>query len=363
MNKFFALILSFLIIAGVYGDSRSLKSPLRVKSPYHILQNDGKISGLDAEIVALIFLETAGLDPATYDQKESSWEDALKQVEKGEKDFIANVTKTPGREKWGIFSDPYRNEEHVVLAPKEYSGSFDNASGFIKEVKDKNLKIAVVKGVKYNSKEINAFLDSSKGMLVFENSFEDVVTAIMDKKADLGLVEQVNAMYTLTNQNKEDEYKVIKIGASEPQRLLFSKATVNPKLVEMVNKTIGASAEKIKDLFANYTTKDNTSNWLLPEGKTTLLDMLPKKDKNMSKDKHIDNKKSHQSDDKKKDSKDKEDSKTDDKEDKEEKSDQKDDKKKTDSEETDKEDQQEKKMKSHSKKKPVSEDDNSSQEE
>ena len=273
----FVCVVALLNFDKIYGESRSLTSPVREKSPYYILQKDGKISGLDAEIVGLLFLETAGLDPATYDSTTSMWEDALRQVEMGKKDFVANATKTPGREKWGIFSDPYRMEEHVILMPKDKDASFDSAASFIKYAKSSNLKIAVVKGVKYNSKELNAFLDSMPGMLIFEKSFEDAVQDVVSKKADVAVVEEVNALYTLGNQNQAEGYKVIKIGASEPQRLLFSRKTIRPALVDLINETIKTSADKIKVLFDNYTTKDNPSNWLLPEGKTTLFDapMMP----------------------------------------------------------------------------------------
>ncbi len=265
-------------------DTRSLNGALRAKSPYYIIQADGKISGLDADISALVLLGT-GLSPTKYDQQGVSWDEALKQIEKGEKDFIGNATKIPSRERWAHFSIPYRNEEHIVLMKKSDSSPFEKAPEFINHANTNKLKIGILKGAKYNSIEINKFIKNSatqSASFVVSDSYEDVINSLIEGRADVAIVDHIHAIYTLNEKGKGDEYKAVHVGAIAPQSFMFSKKTIKIELVEMINEKIRLSKEAIERLSKEYISpiESSSSNWLLPKGVTTLLEKTEKFDKN-----------------------------------------------------------------------------------
>lgn len=257
-------------------DTRSLNGALRAKSPYYIIQGDGKISGLDADIAALVVLGT-GLAPTKYDKQGVSWDEALKQIEKGEKDFIGNATKIPSREKWAHFSIPYRDEEHVILMKKSDASPFEKASEFTAHATKNKLKIAILKGAKYNSIEINKFIKNATPetvSLIVSDSYEDVINSLIEGKADVAIVDHIHAIYTLNEKGKGDEYKAVHVGAIAPQSFMFSKKTVRIELVEMINEKIRLSKDAIKRMTKEYISpiESASSNWLLPKGVTTLLE-------------------------------------------------------------------------------------------
>lgn len=79
--------------------------------PYQYRAADGSVTGLDIEIASAV-AASAGCALATH---EGSWMQHLAMLEKGELDLVGGATKTPAREEFGWFTEPYREETFVVF--------------------------------------------------------------------------------------------------------------------------------------------------------------------------------------------------------------------------------------------------------
>lgn len=85
--------------------------------PYQFRDPHDAVTGLDVEI-AVTAAEAAGCE---LEFVEASWMELLGRLKEGDIHLLAGATKTPGREQFAEFTEPYRSESFVVytLADKE----------------------------------------------------------------------------------------------------------------------------------------------------------------------------------------------------------------------------------------------------
>lgn len=79
--------------------------------PYQYRDARGDITGLDIDI-AKAAAKAAGCELAFVD---GQWMDMLNRLRDGDVDLLAGATATPGREKFAVFTAPYRSESFVVF--------------------------------------------------------------------------------------------------------------------------------------------------------------------------------------------------------------------------------------------------------
>jgi len=75
--------------------------------PYQYADVGGRVAGLDIELISKV-ADGIGCE-ITY--KQGTWVDLLSSLKKGEIDILLGASKTPTREEFAFFSDPYRMEE------------------------------------------------------------------------------------------------------------------------------------------------------------------------------------------------------------------------------------------------------------
>lgn len=78
--------------------------------PYQYRNDKQEVTGLDVELMQAIF-ENMGYQVALT---EIPWKRHLNNVESGRTNLAASASKTPEREQYVYFSDPYRTESVVM---------------------------------------------------------------------------------------------------------------------------------------------------------------------------------------------------------------------------------------------------------
>lgn len=242
-------ILSFNINALA---NMTLNSATRHSPPFYII-NNGQMSGLDYELAKIIF-NKAGIT-VKYDTKNPVfWKEILTQIKSGEKDFIGEATDTKERENWALFSKTYRVDSQSVVTKNSQSNSFTNAVEFIKFIKmNENLKIGIVDGVVYNSKEINELIKNPDStILVTKNTHEQLIELLNSNMVDYIVVDTLLANQELAKMGTNSNFNIIDINSTMPLHFMFSKKTVNQDTVDKIDLAIDTSAKEIKDIMNKY---------------------------------------------------------------------------------------------------------------
>lgn len=230
----------------------TLNSATRHSPPFYII-NNGQMSGLDYELANVIF-NKAGITVKYDTANPVFWKEILNQVKSGEKDFIGEATDTKERENWALFSKTYRIDSQSVVTKNSQSDSFSNAVEFIKFIKmNKNLKIGIVDGVVYNSKEINDLIKNpGSTILVTKNTHEQLLELLNSNMVDYIVIDTLLANQELAKMNTKSNFNVIDINSIMPLHFMFSKKTVNQDTVDKINLAIDASAKEIEAIMKKY---------------------------------------------------------------------------------------------------------------
>lgn len=83
--------------------------------PYQYKDVDGNLRGLDVELVQLI-AGTAGCD---VNYVEGRWVTLLRQLQEGDVDMLTGASRTPSRESFAWFTEPYRQETFQLFVRRE----------------------------------------------------------------------------------------------------------------------------------------------------------------------------------------------------------------------------------------------------
>lgn len=106
--------------------------------PYQYMDVGNRVRGLDIDLLLMV----AERMPCKIEYTQGSWVDLLSQIKAGEIDVLMGASKTSNREKFALFSTPYRTEQFTLYIREDDKAarglkSFDE---FIK----RNKKLGVV---------------------------------------------------------------------------------------------------------------------------------------------------------------------------------------------------------------------------
>ncbi|MFC4772207.1 amino acid ABC transporter substrate-binding protein [Enterococcus hermanniensis] len=173
--------------------------------PMGFKDDDGKIVGFDVDLAKAVFKEygiEAKFQPIDWSMKEN-------ELDNGTIDLIWNgYTVTKSREKKVLFSDPYAQNEQVLVTKKDSGitdakgmkgkvlGAQEGSSGY----EDFNNQAAVLKD---NVKDNDATLYAS---------FNEAMIDLENNRIDGLLIDKVYADYYLKQANKIDNFNIFNVG-------------------------------------------------------------------------------------------------------------------------------------------------------
>ena len=243
LKKFFTFLC--IIFCSVLAlSAKDIKKELRggwyLWDPYQYLdQGKGapKLTGLDISLQMAIARETKY--KITFDP--ISWKDHLKGLALGTRDIAAGATRTPEREVYAYFSDPYREESNsiFILKNSKQKLSFKTIKEFIQEVKRHSFKLGVVAGFVYVDPQLNTFVadpDNAHLFVQVENTYE-CLDLLLDGKVDGFLADRIAGATASWRTNNLEQVEEQVLGTI-PICLMFSKKTMSQAVVADFNRAI-----------------------------------------------------------------------------------------------------------------------------
>ncbi len=223
-----------------HAPNQALATSLFSWDPYSFpMTDDGVIhwTGLDLNLINAIF-KHAGMRYLA--EQESNWPTLVTEVENGTKDFAFGSFRTPEREEFAHFSDPYRYENIALYIPRSSVAAFkhDSLAGLFRRLRGRHARLGVVKDWSYSHPVDRHLAQPDNHALLVSFETEDKLPgALLKNEIDAYLCSQITGQTLLWRkglQSRIQEYP--RVLFRSPVHLLFSKETVTQEQVEHINR-------------------------------------------------------------------------------------------------------------------------------
>lgn len=199
--------------------------------PYQYLDQDGKVRGLDIEIVSAI-ARAAG---CTLKLVEGEWATLLVKLKDGEVDLLTGATRTESREGFAYFSDPYREEAFALYLRSEEAAGY--AKRNLEQLLKEGFRVGVTLEYVYGDK-ISSLQDDPR----YERQFDGVLVGevnyakLLNMEIDGFLEDPIVANAIMRRKGLKEDIKahpdIVKSGEV---CLMLSRASVEAETVQRLN--------------------------------------------------------------------------------------------------------------------------------
>lgn len=240
------------------GDGRSLLTGWYEWDPYQYIVEgeDGilKLSGLDIELLKAISSEAR----ADVVYEPIDWDQHRRELKEGKRDIAVGMTKSPDLDPFVYYSDPYRYESTSFFFPRNARRKlkFSSVKDFIKEVKEKDFRLGVVKGFVFADPDLNAFVrdPENKRHVIFAANEKENMKRLLTEEIDGFLAERLSGATTIWRGGHTNKMGERSLGDKVPIHIAFSRSTLTPDFVNSFNQSLETLKKngKYDDLFAQY---------------------------------------------------------------------------------------------------------------
>lgn len=202
--------------------------------PYHYKPVGDRVQGLDVELIGAM-AERAGCE---LEWQQGSWASMLQLVHSGDLDLLAGATRTPEREEFARFSEPYRQESFLIFVRAD---ELDKWSGTpLTELLENGFRLGLTHGYIYGDKVTQVLADSRwQDQLVEVPVGELNFLNLMDFNID-GFLE--DPFVAASIENRRDwgmDFEALPLDLHSGEvHLMFSKASVDAATVERFNEAL-----------------------------------------------------------------------------------------------------------------------------
>ncbi|MBY6204921.1 ABC transporter substrate-binding protein [Halomonas denitrificans] len=226
--------------------------------PYHYLAIGGQPQGLDIEIVGAV-AEHAGCD---LEFLQGGWDTLLRLLRAGELDLMLGATRTPAREDWARFSEPYRSESFRLYVLDRRSEDF--ADRDLEALLGDGFRLGVTQGYYYGP-DINRLIEQPglENQVLEAPVGELNFTWLLDMQID-GFIEDPFVAAAIERRRRDAEPIVaLPDELSEgPVAFMFSRESVDPDVVQRFDAGISALRESgrhqaLLDQYLDHGTADS----------------------------------------------------------------------------------------------------------
>jgi polar amino acid transport system substrate-binding protein len=233
----FAATLSFMAVflSGIHCDSLAAGKIRLIQgwepwAPFAYSDGNLKLTGIDIEIIRHIFNGKGYV----VEYLEAPWPRQLKCLEEGDIQIAASAMKTPERETYAFFSEPYYSESYYVFIRKGEKSKYSARS--LKDIVNGSFLLGVMRGSIYGSEfdglmKNPEFLKHIQPVAMDEQNYKKLLAFRLDgfiqessrmsvKGRELGIYEKVEPLF-LIEENQ--------------QHFMISKKTGSPEVVRIIN--------------------------------------------------------------------------------------------------------------------------------
>lgn len=207
--------------------------------PYQYVGLEQQASGLDIEIVQAV----AGRMNCTLVLQHGTWQDLLGQFRQGQLDVLLGASKTPAREEFALFSEPYRAEQFQLFVRKDDADKY-NFDSVAQMVAAKH-KVGLISDY-YYGEQITALYsdDQMRPQFVESTMSEQNIAVLLDDQVDAVLEDSFVGAAIIRRKGLEQQVQPHSIKLEEtPIYVMFSKSTVQPEQVSSFNQAL----QQLKD--------------------------------------------------------------------------------------------------------------------
>lgn len=205
--------------------------------PYHYRDPTGEIRGFDIQLVRAL---AESVDCGVEFRRES-WAALLDHVASGDVDLISGATLTQARQRFAIFSEPYRSEEFALYV--RTGAATVGSDSTLRELLEAGMRIGVTDAYLYGD-EVMALQDDP----VFADQFvraatgEESASRLLDGEID-GFIEDIFvATAAIRRRGLENDIAVhpLTLQSGGDVRFMFSRASVDEAFVRRIDEALAA---------------------------------------------------------------------------------------------------------------------------
>ncbi len=214
--------------------------------PYQYFDSADRVVGLQMELIRAIMLELE-CELILY---KNDWNALLDKLNKGEIDFMADMTITDDRRLIGYFSAPYRKETYSLYVRKSERHKYQQNS--IEELVKKGFRLGLTDGFLYGKdiESLKSHPDYKSLLTMSDRNYQNYNLLLQDRIDGL-LEDSLVAGYTLREMEISHLIEGIpsEVHGGEIS-FMFSKKTVSPSLVKAFNQAL--TKVKQTDLYKKH---------------------------------------------------------------------------------------------------------------
>lgn len=212
-------------------DSMTLIQGWNPWKPFAYMDENDSMAGIDVEIAHLI-LTHAGYQ---LSYQEASWARQLKGIEDGTIHMTASAMKTPEREAYAYFSDPYYTESYIVFVRRGEAGNYDIAS--LQDIVGSSFRLGVMRGSLYGDEFVRLmkhpdFVSQVEEVTSDEQNQQKLLTHRLD-----GFIQEASRMRMAgTASGVLEQVEPLFVIEGDCLHFMFSRQAVSPGIVAVFNE-------------------------------------------------------------------------------------------------------------------------------
>ena len=204
--------------------------------PYHYLAIGGEPQGLDIEIVRAV-ADQADCD-LTFLQ--GGWDGLLRLLRTGELDLMLGATRTPAREAWARFSEPYRSETFRLYVLERLTE--DYAGQDLASLLESGFRLGITQGYYYGP-EVAALVERpAYDERILEAAVGELnLTRLLDMQID-GFIEDP-FVFAAIERRRRDSEPIVALPrdlTTGQVSFMFSRDSVDADVVERFDAGLAA---------------------------------------------------------------------------------------------------------------------------
>lgn len=202
--------------------------------PYQYLNSTGQLVGVHIELVKEIAIDLN----CDISFEEHSWKRLLVAIEAGVVDFTASASLSKSRQRWAYFSDPYIAEKLVLITRRNESANYPMSE--LADISTINFKLGIADGFYIGPQFERLMQDRSFSNLVQKvASQKQNPQKLLRKRIDGYIGNKVVEQQSHQALQLTDYFEIhpLPIYATD-LHFMFSKKTINYKLVERFNQSL-----------------------------------------------------------------------------------------------------------------------------
>lgn len=202
--------------------------------PYHYLDPQGEVAGLDVELVQAA-TDKLGCE-LSYEQ--ADFAELLRMLREGDVDLVPGATVSEAREEFARFSVPYRDEEvHIWVRAGDHE-LLEDAD--LETLLESERRIGITEGFLYGDDAESLLNDSQYAELLVNARLTDInLMRLVDHEVDAVLADPYVVHTIQRRLGLSGQMAALETPVSQGEvSLMFSRASVDEELLEKFNDAL-----------------------------------------------------------------------------------------------------------------------------